>query len=265
MPKAQSAQYDAVLGLTDRLNKGTLAALLASMDTHGIRYAVMHAETEGGEDADDLNDRLLAVIGEYPGRFVGVGTVDPSLPTPSAVMQQARRVRERGLAGISLQCAFFGLDIDDRRLYPTYALAEETGLIVAVHTGVTYSHMHPMRHERAEMLDQVACDFPGLRLVASDGGWPQATEYAAVALRHPTIYLEFGGVAPKYVMRPGTGWDAVASLMPRLSDQLLFATDWPVLLHDRALREWEEASLRESVIERFLSANTRALLGAPGQ
>jgi predicted TIM-barrel fold metal-dependent hydrolase len=66
---------------------------------------------------------------------------------------------------VSIQPAFFGLDIDDRRLYPLYARAEELGLVVAIHTGLTYSRMHPLKHERPELLDQVACDFAELRLV----------------------------------------------------------------------------------------------------
>ena len=129
-----------------------------------------------------------------------------------------------------MQPAFFGLDIDARELYPTYARAEELGLVVAIHTGITYSRMHPLRHERAELFDQVACDFPDLRLIAAHAGWPWATEYAAVARRHPTVFLEFGALAPKYVAKPGTGWDAVFGMMPSvLRDQVLYGSDWPMM------------------------------------
>ena len=52
-----------MLGLTDKMNQGTLGALLRDLDGNGITQAVMHAESEGGEDGEALNDALLAVIG----------------------------------------------------------------------------------------------------------------------------------------------------------------------------------------------------------
>ncbi|MGB7447505.1 MAG: amidohydrolase family protein [Ornithinimicrobium sp.] len=209
VPTRQVEQYDRVLGLSDKVNAGTLEALLGAMDAEGVDQAVMHAESEGGEDADLLNMALRGVLDAHPSRFVGVGCVDVAQQSPTAIVAQAMRAADLGMLGVSFQPAFFGLDIDERRLYPLYSRAEELGLIVAVHTGITYSRMHPLRHERPELLDQVACDFPDLRLIACHAGWPWATEFAAVARRHPTVHLEFGGLAPKYVARPGTGWDAM--------------------------------------------------------
>jgi predicted TIM-barrel fold metal-dependent hydrolase len=197
VPPQQAEQYDRVLQLTDKMNDGTLAALLTAMDDAGVDRAVMHAETEGGESADALNAALVRVVAEHQDRFVGIGTVDLDGIRPRTAARQVAAVAADGLRGICIQPAFSGLDIDDRLLYPVYGRAEELGLVVAVHTGINYSRLHPMRHERPELLDQVACDFPELALIAAHAGWPWATEFAAVARRHPTVYLEFGGLAPK--------------------------------------------------------------------
>ncbi|MEV4182417.1 amidohydrolase family protein [Streptosporangium canum] len=105
--------------------------------------------------------------------------------------------------------------------------------------------MHPLRHERPELLDQVACDFPDLKLIACHAGWPWVTEYCAVARRHPTVYLEFGALAPKYVAKAGTGWDALFGMMRNvLRDQVLYGSDWPMMSPARAIAEWREASSR---------------------
>lgn len=227
-PVRQLEQYDRVLDLSAKLNAGTEERLLADLDSSGIGRAVVHAETEGGEDASALNAELMAMLSDHPGRFLGVGSLDVTGRRPTEIARQTADLAEARLVGISLQPAFLGMDIDDRSLYPTYSRAEELGLVVCVHTGITYSRMHPLRHERPELLDQVACDFPDLRLVACHAGWPWATEFAAVARRHPTVYLEFGGLAPKYVARPGTGWDALFTLMPTvLRGQVLYGSDWP--------------------------------------
>lgn len=260
-PAAQLEQYDRRLELSEKMDAGTLAGLLGTMDDEGIARAAMHAESEGGEDPGALNDALARVIAEHPERFVGFGCVDPSVGYPRLLVEQARSAHGMGFVGISIQPAFSGIGIDDRRLYPAYACAEELGLIAAIHTGINYSRLHPMRHERPELLDQVACDFPDLRIIAAHAGWPWAAEYAAVALRHPTVFLEFGGLAPRYVSRPGTGWDALFGLMPNLlQDQILYGSDWPVMSPKRALAEWRESGLDEVTLDALLSRNATRLL-----
>ncbi|GAA2826286.1 amidohydrolase family protein [Kribbella solani] len=259
-PALLHEQYDRILDLSAKSEAGTLAAMFGELDDTGIARAVIHAEYEDDADAAQLNDAVAGLVAQHPDRFAGVGTIMLPPASPGAAARQVDAIAALGLAGVNIQPAFFGMDIDDRRLYPAYARAEELGLVVALHTGINYSRMHPIRHERAELLDQVACDFPQLRLMACHGGWPWVAEYCAVARRHPTVYLEFGGLSPKYVGRPGSGWDVLMSFLPRvLVDQVLFGTDWPVMPIDRVLHEWQEIGLETPVLERLLGANARDL------
>jgi uncharacterized protein len=254
-------QYDAVFNLAERTRGATLRRLLTDLDESGVDHAIVHAETEGGEDADALNNAVAQLVADHPARFSGFGTIDlhPIMPGPAA--RQVDAVARAGLRGINLQPAFAGIDMSDRRLYPAYARAEELGLIVAVHTGIHYSRMTPMSHERPELLDRVACDFPDMRIIACHAGWPWVAEYCAIARRHPTVHLELGGIAPKYVMRPGSGWDVLAGYLGNLlTHQVLFATDWPVIDHGRVLEEWRVSGIPHAVSERLLGANALGLL-----
>jgi predicted TIM-barrel fold metal-dependent hydrolase len=262
-PARQTEQYDRVLDLTSKMNGGRLADLLTTLDEQGIERAIMHAETEGGESADALNAALAALVAQHPNRLVGVGTVDVGRGVPpTTASRQVAACADQGFAGACVQPAFFGLDIDDRTLYPLYSRAEEAGLFVAIHTGITYSRLHPLRHERPEMLDQVACDFPDLRIMACHAGWPWIAEMCAVARRHPTVYLEFGAIAPKYVARPGTGWEPLFGMMRNvLRDQVLYGSDWPVMAPQRALAEWREAGLDDRTLRALLHENAARLLG----
>ncbi|WP_329089662.1 MULTISPECIES: amidohydrolase family protein [unclassified Streptosporangium] len=261
-PSLQTEQYDKVLQLTDKMNTGRLADLLQVMDAEGIGRAVMHAESEGGESADALNEALCQVLARHPDRFTGIGCVDIAGARPTRIARQTASIAGLGLLGITFQPAFFGLDIDDRGLYPMYSRAEELGLIVAVHTGITYSRMHPLRHERPELLDQVACDFPDLTLIACHAGWPWVTEYCAVARRHPTVYLEFGALAPKYVAKAGTGWDPLFGMMPNvLRDQVLYGSDWPMMSPTRAVAEWRASGLPDAALQALLHDNAARLFG----
>jgi predicted TIM-barrel fold metal-dependent hydrolase len=102
-------------------------------------------------------------------------------------------VADLGLAGLSLQPSFFGIPIDDRVLYPVCAKAGELGLQVALHTGINYTVTFPIRNDQPIQVDQVACDFPDLVLVACHAGWPWVPEMVAVLRKHPNVYAEFGG------------------------------------------------------------------------
>jgi predicted TIM-barrel fold metal-dependent hydrolase len=255
-----TSRYDAVLA-TEASGAKTRADLLAEMSAAGVGGAVVHAEYEFGEVAEALNDAVAQLVAEEPRVVAGVGTVSMLDAPPMRRVRQARAVARLGLAGVNVQPSFFGTAIDDRSLYPFYTAAAEENLVVFLHTGVNYTAHRPIRNDHPLQLDQVACDFPELRLVACHGGWPFVPEMVAVARKHPQVFLDFGGLAPKYVGRPGTGWDALfAVLGSLLSRQVLFATDWPVFPMERALREWAELALPEATMALLLHGNVTRLL-----
>jgi predicted TIM-barrel fold metal-dependent hydrolase len=165
------------------------------------------------------------------------------------------------LVGINIQPAFFGLSIDDARLYPLFATASDLGLVVAIHTGINYTTHQPMDLERPELLDRIACSFPELRLIACHAGWPWVDVLCGVMRRHSNVYADFGGMAPRYVGEEGTGWQTLRRLMDGpLRNQVLFATDWPVFAMDRAVREWDAMGLKPDTLRHLMSENARSLI-----
>jgi predicted TIM-barrel fold metal-dependent hydrolase len=260
LPDDYLLQYDNVLDLSSNRNR-TLDQLIDDMARNDVSHAVMHAEHEFGDVADQLNDAVAKVVADHPDLFSGYGTIThANLKLPRA-LAQVRRVAELGLRGLALQPSFFGIPIDDRLLYPVYAKAEELGLHVALHTGINYTVTFPIRNDQPLQLDQVACDFPGLVLVACHAGWPWVPEMVAVMRKHPNVYAEFGGLAPRYVCERNTGWEVMFRFMNSLlRDQVLYGTDWPVIQMNRALSEWRSGGLRDEVLELLLGGNAARLL-----
>jgi len=261
VPAAIAGQYDAVLG-TGATKAKTFDDLLGEMEANGVSRALMHAEFEVGDPADAMNEAVARIVRENDGRFLGVGGVSLEHVSISRLIGQVEWCRDAGFVGLGLQPAFFGMSLDDRRLYPLYARAEQLGLIVFLHTGVNYSRMHPMRHDQPLLIDDIACDFPELRIVACHAGWPWVSEMVAVARKHPTVFLEFGGLAPKYLAAEGTGWDVMFRYMNSLlSDQILYGTDWPVIGMERGVTEWQGLGLKEAVLEKAFAGNAKRLFG----
>ena len=254
-------------GYEEVLNAGTKNAhkdedaLLEAIDEAGIDTAIVHAEYEFGDPADALTATVSELVARYPDKLYGFGTISLDDVRPARTVGQVTDVADRGLLGINIQPGFFGLAIDDRRLYPAYAGCEQLGLTVAVHTGVNYARSRPIALETPLMIDQLAADFPDLKVIACHAAWPWATEMAAVARRHPNVSFDFGGMAPKYVARSGTGWDALFGLVDNLlAGQAMFASDWPTFAIGRARQEWDAVTLKPEMRDALMGGNAQRLI-----
>lgn len=254
------SQYDQVLNVSENRER-TFEDLKQDMKKANIEHGIIHAEYEYGDHADVLNERVAQLAMKEPDLFSGFGTISMDNLQPAKANKQLEQVKKFGLLGINIQPSFFNIPIDHKKLYAVYSKAEELGLIVAIHTGVNYSTAHPLKYEHPLLLDQVACDFPNLIIIACHASWPWVPEIAALARKHPNLYLDFGGLAPKYIGVPGSGWDVLYKFMNNLlSDQLLFATDWPVFSMERAVNEWKGLNLKKEALEKILGGNAMQLI-----
>lgn len=238
---------------------GSVDAMVAAMDVAGVEVAVLQAEWGFG-DYRAQNDAVFRACERHPGRFVPYVTVNPAAGDDMAAVVE-REVRERGARGVNLQPYAYRLHCNDKRFYPMYATCRELGVAVTIHCSVNFTSDRTIDFGRPIHLDEVACDFPGLTLVANHGGWPWVAELVAVAWKHPSVHIEIGAIAPRYIARPGTGWEPLlvygGSL---LQDRVLWATDC-MLPFDRSLSEARQLPLEPAVLEKWLGGNAARLLG----
>jgi uncharacterized protein len=261
LTSTQYSRYDEVLKVNDNVRR-TVDDLEAEVARSGVDHIVVHAEFEYGDVADQLTEAVASFVAAAPRRRTGFGTVSLGQSSAAKMAAQVRRCAALGLKGVNVQPAFFGRSIDDSELFAVYAAADELGLVVAIHTGVNYDRTRSMAGEHPLLLDRIAVAFPELQLVACHAAWPWTAELAAVARRHPTVSFDFGGMAPRYLDRPSSGWAPLMSMIDNvLSEQCLFATDWPVVDHRRAMGEWTAIDLKPSSRERLMGGNAARLLG----
>jgi uncharacterized protein len=102
-----------------------------------------------------------------------------------------------------------------------YRRCEERGLPIMVHTGTSIFPGARSRYGNPMELDDVAIDFPDLRIVMAHGGRPLYMEEAFFILRrHPSVWLDVSGIPPARLLE----------YFPRLTevaDRTLWGTDWP--------------------------------------
>lgn len=260
IPREYTERYDAVLDTASK-SAATMNDLLRKMEASGVTHSVIHAEYEYGDPVDMLNEAVANAVGRAPQLLSGFGTVSLDRLQVKRMVRQVGHVFSLGLWGVNLQPSFFGIPMTDPRLYPVYSRAAEAGLVVALHSGINYTTHQVMQNDHPRQFDQLACDFPDLTIVACHAGWPWVDELVAIMRKHPNVYADFGGLAPKYVGEANTGWGVMYRFMNSLlAQQVLFATDWPVFSIDRALSEWRNLSLKAEVLEALLGGNARRLL-----
>ena len=79
-----------------------------------------------------LNDHIASVINDYPGRFLGLGTLPLQSPD-LAVREMERCITDLKLSGIEIGSHINDWNLDNENLFPVYEAAEELGAAIFVH------------------------------------------------------------------------------------------------------------------------------------
>jgi predicted TIM-barrel fold metal-dependent hydrolase len=237
----------------------TIDEMIHSMEEGDVKKAVLQAEWSIG-DYHKQNDAVYRIVQSYPDKFIaGYLCVNPLQDDDMANVVE-REVKERGFRGVNIQPWGCRVKCNNKRFYPVYEKCLELGIPVTIHSSINFTANRTIDYGRPLYLDEVACDFPGLAIVANHGGWPWVNEMIAVAWKHPNVYIEIGAVSPKYIGMPGTGWEPLMVYgNSLLQDRVLFATD-SMLPHRKCVEEIKSLPLKDSVKEKWLGVNASRIL-----
>ncbi len=102
-----------------------------------------------------------------------------------------------------------------------YRRCEERGLPVMIHTGTSIFPGARSKYGRPMELDDVAIDFPDLRIIMAHGGRPLWMDEAFFILRrHPNVWLELSGIPPLKLLE-------YFPRLPEIHERVIWGTDWP--------------------------------------
>jgi aminocarboxymuconate-semialdehyde decarboxylase len=206
-----------------------IAVRLKDMDRMGVDIqAVSPAPNQtyywtepgmGQELARMVNERIAEIVGKWPDRFVGLGTV-PLQEPDLAVSELEHAVRKLGLRGIEINGSVNGMDLTDGRLALDrfFAKVQELDVILFMHpTGYTQGERlldhyfnnvigNPLETTVAAshlIFDGVMERYPKLKIVLPHGGgflahywermnhgWRARPDCRTVLKKKPTTYLE---------------------------------------------------------------------------
>jgi predicted TIM-barrel fold metal-dependent hydrolase len=116
--------------------------------------------------------------------------------------------------------------------------------------GLKLKYSNPMH------VDDVAVDFPDMKLVLAHPSFPWQDEAISVALHKSQVYIDLSGWSPKYFSP-----ELIRHANTVLKRKMLFGSDFPLIQPDRWLEDFRQVGFREEVQPLILKQNAIGLLG----
>jgi uncharacterized protein len=207
------------------------------------------------------NEEVAESCAAHPDVLIPFASIDPH--RGAAGVREARRlVLEHGVRGFKFHPSLQGFSPDDRMAYPLYAAIEELGVPALFHTGQTGIGAGVpggggirLRYSNPMLVDDVAVDFPELRIILAHPSFPWQDEALAVATHKPYVYIDLSGWSPKDFPP-----QLVRYANTLLRDKVLFGSDYPVLTPDRWLADFDQLDIKPEVRPMILKDNAIRLL-----
>jgi uncharacterized protein len=257
--RGKEAQWDSLRRVMD-----DPAALLEIMDGAGVwRVGLVNYPAP---DVMGFTDATNAFAAKYaradPARLLPYGgvharfTKDPAGDVDRLVDLGLRLVKiHPPHQGFPANAYTDGLDA----LGAIYRRCEERGMPVMIHTGTSIFPGARSKYGNPMELDDVAIDFPDLRIVMAHGGRPLYMDEAFFILRrHRNVSLDVSGIPPARLLE-------YFPRLPELTDRVLWGTDWPSPgVKDMAqnIEQFLTLPLQDSHKKAILETNALALFPA---
>jgi predicted TIM-barrel fold metal-dependent hydrolase len=156
------------------------------------------------------------------------------------------------------------LPASDRRFYPLYTKAAELGIPVRIYSSMNYANDRPYDLGHPRHLDQIAMDFPELKIIGGLGGWPWVNEMVALVRRHPNLHVDTSAHRAKYLGQAGSGWEMLIQFGNTLiQDKVLVGMSAGLVgqPYETLIQEYLSLPLKDTVKEKWLYKNAARVFG----
>jgi predicted TIM-barrel fold metal-dependent hydrolase len=181
--------------------------LLAAMDKYGVDIACLLPEsmmdTTGYTSRWVSNGEMAKVVESNPDRFIYQPNVSPikHKGVKNTIWELEYWVKKKG-AKIFKFYPPEDTYINDPDIWPFYEKAQELGIVLDIHTGFCWVPPGKSKYALPLQLDDVARDFPELKIVAFHMGYPYCDDLNMVAMGHPNVYVCLSVLIPWVLSAP---------------------------------------------------------------
>lgn len=208
------------------------------------------------------SETIAEQAAEHNDVLIPFGSVDPLKPAEAVT-----RIRDLavncGVRGMKFHPSLQGFDPSDRTYYPIYEACAEHGLVALFHTGQTGigaglpgGRGIKLRYSDPMLLDDVAADFPTLRMILAHPSVPWADASISIATHKANVSIDLSGWSPKYF--PPQLTRAIGSI---LKHKALFGSDFPLITPERWIGDFEQLGIKDEAVPLIMKENALRVLG----
>ena len=199
---------------------------LAHLDACGIDRAALinYVAPEVIGFTSEVNEWIARYVQTDPKRLLSCGSIHPK--HSANVLADMEQILRLGIRLIKIHPPHQLLYPNDylrgvKELEIIYRAAEANGVPVMIHTGTSIFPGARNKYGDPIHVDDVAVDFPKLKILLAHGGRPLWMDTAFFLVRrHPNVFLDLSGIPPKTLLEYFPRLEEIAS-------KSLFGTDWP--------------------------------------
>ncbi len=216
-------------------HKKNLNLLLAEAKKNAVNHVIVLAlpELKGGDNSGISTENALKLTVGHKNISVIAG-VDINYQKNDLAQLEAW-VKSKAVVGIKFYTGYQHYYPKDERCLPLYALALKYDIPVMFHSGDTlsgYVKNPKVKYSHPIHIDEVAADFPSLKIIIAHLGNPWIIDCAEVLYKNKNVYADISGLVL------GGNFDTPLGELTRKrlqelliyaeGNKLLYGTDWPL-------------------------------------
>jgi uncharacterized protein len=253
-------QANAALGANLHVDPERHANAMAGVETaivFGINSIAMKMSTP--------NDCIADYVRSQNGKMIGFMSIDPH--QPDALDELDRSAKKLGLRGIKMSPVYQNYHPCDEIARRIHSRAEQLGLPILTHAAFHSISTTPMEWANPLLYDNVAREFPNLKIILAHIGLPWFADTMVMVRKHKNVFAD---VSPAF----HRAWLYQALAMFQefgVMHKLLFGSDFPVATPEqvcqnlRNVNQFVEGTampkIEPGLIEELIQRDSLRLLG----
>lgn len=241
----------------------TIPETIAYYREQNVAFCLFTVDCESGIGAKRISNYEIAdIAAEHSDIVIPFASIDPHKGKMGA--REARDlVENHGVKGFKFHGIMQDADPGDRVAYPIYEVIAEYKLPTIFHTG--HSGMGTgmrggggvrLKWGQPMLVDDVAVDFPDMKIILAHPSWPWVDESLSMALHKDNVFIDLSGWSPKYFPK-----QVIQYANTQLKHKMMFGSDFPLIRPDKWIAAAKEAGFRDEVMPLILKDNAAKLLG----
>src|ERR1700712_1897165 len=240
----------------------TIPETIAYYRGRKIGFVMFTVDSESGTGIKRIsNEEVAEAARDNADIMLAFASIDPHKGKAGA--REARRmIDEYGVKGFKFHPPMQNFTPADPVAWPIYEVIAEHKLPAIFHTG--HSGMGSgmpggggirLKYGQPILVDDVAVDFPDMKIILALSSWPWTDEALSMALHKPNVYIDLSGWSPKYFPP-----QIVRYANTQLGHKFLFGSDFPLLPPDKWIAAFDEAGFKPELKQPILKDNAAKLL-----